>query len=86
MLKVTGGFLPLHRIKFIDDDGRVECLDGATYQAEPADLAAIMPKDGKKIEACRMIRAGLSWPQVCAGAVKPDYRGMTLSAYGDTTS
>jgi hypothetical protein len=40
MLKVTGGFLPLHRIKFIDDDGRVECLDGATYQAEPADLAA----------------------------------------------
>jgi len=48
MLKVTGGFLPLHRIKFIDDDGRVECLDGATYQAEPADLAAIMPKMAKK--------------------------------------
>jgi len=48
MLKVTGGFLPLHRIKFIDDDGRVECLDGATYQAEPADLAAIMPKTAKK--------------------------------------
>ena len=59
MLKVTGGFLPLHRIKFIDDEGRVECLDGATYQAEPADLAAIS-EDGKKIEARRMIRAGLS--------------------------
>jgi hypothetical protein len=47
MLKVTGGFLPLHRIKFIDDECRVECLDGATYQAEPADLAAIMPKMAK---------------------------------------
>jgi hypothetical protein len=29
-------------------DGRIECLDGATYQAEPADLAAIMPKTAKK--------------------------------------
>jgi hypothetical protein len=47
ILKVTGGFLPLHRIKFIDAEGRVECLDGATYQAEPADLAAIMPKTAK---------------------------------------
>jgi hypothetical protein len=42
------GLLPLHTIKFIDDEGRVECLDGATYQVEPADLAAIMPKTAKK--------------------------------------
>ena len=44
----TASFVPLHRIKFIDDLGTVTTIDGDTYQAEPAAIAAIMPKPAKR--------------------------------------
>jgi hypothetical protein len=38
MLKVTGGFVPLNRIKFVHDDGRVETMEGDVYQTEVSEV------------------------------------------------
>ena len=53
MLKVTGGFVPLNRIRFVHDDGTVETVDGETYQTEAAYIEAIMPKNsGRRFRSC----------------------------------
>jgi hypothetical protein len=78
MLRVTGGFVPLHQIKFIDDLGVVTTIDGTTYQAEPEAIAAIMPKAAKRSKLPQWFR-GLKYVRAPLSLVVMGWRLLRMS-------